>query len=112
MLAQGLSEINAHVVQAAPFFPGRGGAQIWAYEHSRRYTTNSPSLRVLESVEDYFAFMGNHDPGAPRIEVMEQVYRTSFSEMYNINYISDELVQRFLVDHVQLRTDVFSIGDT
>jgi len=109
MLAQGLSEINAHVVQAAPLFSGRGGAQIWGSDHSTRYTIDSPTLRVLDSVEAYFAFMGMHDPGAPKIELMEQKYNTSFSEMYNLHYISDEHVRAFLEDHVRLRTDIFAI---
>jgi len=109
MLAQGLSEINAHVIQAAPCFLGRGGAQAWGEEHSTRLETTSKPREVLDSVEAYFAFMGAHDRGAPSIDVMEKQYGTSFSEMYNINYISDELVQEFLTDHAQLRKDIFAV---
>jgi len=107
MLAQGLSEINAHTVQAATWRVGFTPAIEWGRAHSRRYNANSSTVRVLDSVEDYFSFMARHSDHlstitAPSVATMEDTHGTTFSEVLHLPNIN-EVVTNFLRGHEQLR---------
>merc|ERR1712023_524033 len=111
MIAHGLSEINAHLVQGATWFPGRGGASLWGEKHSRRYNARSPPFSVLESVEAYFEFMGKHDQNAPSVEIMKKNYsQGGFGESLFFAADAESWFRAFLKEHQELRKKIEALS--
>merc|ERR1712061_100478 len=107
LLGQGLSEVNAHLVQVLDKSLGPSGK--WAGEHSVKWKVDSEPIGVLASVEAYYTEVMNVlDPSSPTLKAMTQVYQTSFKKIIARPEF-EEAVRQFLEDHVDLRTKILAL---